>query len=952
MLRRPFEACALLLFSVAGCASENPVIPDPGPDPVSSVTVTPNSVSIFVDSMTTLSAQTRSADGSTLSGRTIVWSSADPSVATVNSSTGLVAGVSPGTTTVTATSEGVSGSATVVVSQLPVASVQISPAGTSLDVGDTLTFTAQLFDAAGGPLMGREVRWTSADPSVATIDSVSGLASAIGVGATTVVASSESVADTVTLSVVDNSIPAGFTRVWRTDAVDTLWTNPDNWNPAGVPTASDSVLILPASFLPTLTGDVEVAALTTDIGASLRLSGNTLSVTGDLAAGGNGIDGPGSTLLSGTGTVQGSLHTVEVTGTYDLAGATSLTGSLTISGSGQLAVGANTLSIASNFSSNTNGLLVMTDPAGVVDIEGNAVFGGGDTNGTMTDGTIFVAGNFTQQGGTNFANFAASGSHLVTLDGAGPQTVSFAASGPAASQSRFANLEIAGGDVTLTAATMAGGDVSVTSTSTVSGAGSLLVVGDLTTVAGSSIEPTYLELEGAMTIGGTLSAATTEFSGTGQSVQAGLDYFSIVVTGTASLTGATSLVGSLSITDAGQLTVGANTLSIASNFSSLSNGLLVMTDPAGVVDIEGNAVFGGGDTNGTMTAGTIFVGGNFTQQGGTNFANFAASGSHLVTLDGAGPQTVSFAASGPAASQSRFANLEIAGGDVTLTAATMAGGDVSVTSTSTVSGAGSLLVVGDLTTAAGSSVEPTFLELAGAMTIGGTLSAVTTEFSGTAQSIQAGLDYISIWVSGTASLTGATSLAGSLSIIDAGQLTVGANTLSIASNFSTNTNGLLVMTVPAGVVDIEGNAVFGGGDTNGTMTAGTIFVGGNFTQQGGTNFANFAASGSHLVTLDGAGAQAVSFAASGPAASQSRFANLEVAGADVTLTTDVTISSDVTLTGTMTLDATFTVDILTDLLMEAGSALTNNGTITVAGTCTDNGATITGTGGGAPCVTP
>ena len=47
----------------------------------------------------------------------MVWSSASPATATINSVTGLVTGVSPGTTAITATSEGRSATATLTVTQ-------------------------------------------------------------------------------------------------------------------------------------------------------------------------------------------------------------------------------------------------------------------------------------------------------------------------------------------------------------------------------------------------------------------------------------------------------------------------------------------------------------------------------------------------------------------------------------------------------------------------------------------------------------------------------------------------------------------------------------------------------------------------------------------------------------------------------------------------------------------
>jgi fibronectin type 3 domain-containing protein len=65
-----------------------------------------------------LTATVLSRDGSTLVGRTVAWTSLDPGVATVDEA-GMVQGVTPGTATIEATSEGVVATATVTVTSGP-----------------------------------------------------------------------------------------------------------------------------------------------------------------------------------------------------------------------------------------------------------------------------------------------------------------------------------------------------------------------------------------------------------------------------------------------------------------------------------------------------------------------------------------------------------------------------------------------------------------------------------------------------------------------------------------------------------------------------------------------------------------------------------------------------------------------------------------------------------------
>src|SRR6266576_195206 len=87
--------------------------------PVATVTVSPASVSLGVGATQSLTATMRDASGNILTGRTVTWASSAPLLATVGGS-GLVTGVAVGTASITATSEGQSGTATVtVVTSLP-----------------------------------------------------------------------------------------------------------------------------------------------------------------------------------------------------------------------------------------------------------------------------------------------------------------------------------------------------------------------------------------------------------------------------------------------------------------------------------------------------------------------------------------------------------------------------------------------------------------------------------------------------------------------------------------------------------------------------------------------------------------------------------------------------------------------------------------------------------------
>ncbi len=173
------------------------------PPPVSTVAVALNSSALTPGQTTQAIATLRSAQGETLVGRVTTWSTTNASVATVDAS-GMVAAVSPGTSTITATSEGRSGTAVVTVTQVPVATISLSLGNGTMRVGEVQVGSAVARDANGAALAGRPLAWVSSNAAVATV-SQAGVVTAVGVGAAAITVSSEgrfsSVAITVTPAV-------------------------------------------------------------------------------------------------------------------------------------------------------------------------------------------------------------------------------------------------------------------------------------------------------------------------------------------------------------------------------------------------------------------------------------------------------------------------------------------------------------------------------------------------------------------------------------------------------------------------------------------------------------------------------------------------------------------------------------------------------------------------------
>ncbi|MGD8278947.1 MAG: Ig-like domain-containing protein, partial [Gemmatimonadota bacterium] len=186
---------------VSGAAQLTVAVPRPV-----SIEVTPSSSSLTLGSTIQLAASVKASDGSTLSGIPIVWSSLQPSIATVDA-TGLVTGLSIGAATIRAAAAGLTGTANIVVALQPVAIITLSPAVPAVTVGDTLVLTADLRDANGVPLAGRTVFWTSADPAIATVTGTGPTtprANLVGVtpGTVDITASAEGKQTTVTATVL------------------------------------------------------------------------------------------------------------------------------------------------------------------------------------------------------------------------------------------------------------------------------------------------------------------------------------------------------------------------------------------------------------------------------------------------------------------------------------------------------------------------------------------------------------------------------------------------------------------------------------------------------------------------------------------------------------------------------------------------------------------------------
>ena len=127
------------------------------------------------------------------------WSSSDASVAAVDA-VGLVTAAGNGSGTITATSGGASGTASLTVAQA-VDAVTVTPPADSVVEGDTLRLSAAAADANGHAVAGAEFAWASGDTLVAVVDG-SGLVTGVAAGDVDISATTSGVAGRASVVVV------------------------------------------------------------------------------------------------------------------------------------------------------------------------------------------------------------------------------------------------------------------------------------------------------------------------------------------------------------------------------------------------------------------------------------------------------------------------------------------------------------------------------------------------------------------------------------------------------------------------------------------------------------------------------------------------------------------------------------------------------------------------------
>lgn len=173
--------------------------------PVSSISLSPGSLTVGLSGTEQLLATVRDANGNVLVGAPLVWTSSNPATAAVDAAGG-VTGLAVGTATVTATHGSVA-SNRVLITVAAIQAVTVSPVTPSIPVGSTQQFAATVTDAAGAAITGVTVSWTSGNPAVAAI-AATGVATGLAPGTTTITASAGGIPGQPVVLTVTGPVPS------------------------------------------------------------------------------------------------------------------------------------------------------------------------------------------------------------------------------------------------------------------------------------------------------------------------------------------------------------------------------------------------------------------------------------------------------------------------------------------------------------------------------------------------------------------------------------------------------------------------------------------------------------------------------------------------------------------------------------------------------------------------
>ena len=543
----------------------------------------------------------------------------------------------------------------------------------------------------------------------------------------------------------------------------------------------------------TFAGAVTDVVSGTSQAGSLTVNGTaTETLSGAVTYTGTTSVGPSTTLkLTGSATLGGALAD---NGDFNYAGLASGLSVSTLSGSGTVTEGANTLTITNGSSAfsgainSTGGGLAVNGGTqtlnGVNGYTGATAIGGSGTLEIGTGGDISASSGVAVAGTLNVTN--TSGATINNLTGGGTvtlgQTLTVNDTGTKTFSGNFGNggsggFDLNSGNQTLSGTVNYGGTTTIASGSTLKMTGGVTLGGALAdggtfNVANANNDITVSDLSGSgtVTLGGTnltVSAPTSSFSGAINSTGGGL---TVGGSGTLTLNGVNGYTGATNISNGGTLEIGTGGDISASSGVAVA-GTLNVTNTSGATI---NNLTGGG----TVTLGqTLTVNDTGTKTFSGNFGNGGSGGFDLNSGNQTLSGTVNYGGTTTIASGS---TLKMTGG-VTLDGALADGGTFDVSkanndiSVSQISGSGGVSLGGNTLTITGTSLNYTGVisSTGGGLTVG----------SGATFNVNNGLN----------SYTGATTIdSGATLATLAGSLNSSSNVVNNGTLDDTNGNHLAI----------------------------------------------------------------------------------------------------------------------------------------------------------------
>ena len=238
---RSFRVLRLAAFGVLlSCGGGESTGPNEEPVVVGSVTVAIPRATIYVGDSTQAVVTVLSTTSTVIAGRSPTWLSDNTAVATVSQS-GMVKALSVGQATISASVDGKTGTAALLVTVIPVGSVTFAPDTASVTVGQATILSVVVKDSVGNTVTGRSMTWLSSDSTKARVTSA-GVVTGLSAGTVDIVATVEGKSGTVRVTVLP-VISAPQVKSVLVTLPRTAFRVGENLQAAAIPTDSTGAIV-------------------------------------------------------------------------------------------------------------------------------------------------------------------------------------------------------------------------------------------------------------------------------------------------------------------------------------------------------------------------------------------------------------------------------------------------------------------------------------------------------------------------------------------------------------------------------------------------------------------------------------------------------------------------------------------------------------------------------------